>query len=68
MRRSRPARTVPLRWRCPLPVQYSITEIAPPVGYTLDPATYTVEVEGHTAAGEEVAFIAKNYQTRGKAQ
>ena len=43
---------------------YSITEIAPPVGYTLDPATYTVEVEGHTAAGEEVAFIAKNHQTK----
>lgn len=43
---------------------YSITEIAPPVGYTLDPATYTVEVEGHTAAGEEVAFIAENYQTK----
>lgn len=46
--------------------EYSITEIAPPVGYTLDPATYTVEVEGHTAAGEEVAFIAKNYQTKVK--
>lgn len=45
---------------------YSITEIAPPVGYTLDPATYTVEVEGHTAAGEKVAFIAKNYQTKVK--
>lgn len=44
--------------------EYSITEIAPPVGYTLDPATYTVKVEGHTAAGEEVAFIAKNYQTK----
>ena len=43
---------------------YSITEIAPPVGYTLDPATYTVEVEGHTAAGEEEPFIAKNYQTK----
>lgn len=46
--------------------EYSITEIAPPVGYTLDPATYTVEVEGHTAAGEEVAFIAENYQTKVK--
>lgn len=46
--------------------EYSITEIAPPVGYTLDPATYTVEVEGHTAAGEEVAFIARNYQTKVK--
>lgn len=44
--------------------EYSITEIAPPVGYTLDPATYTVKVEGHTAAGEEVPFIAKNYQTK----
>ena len=44
--------------------EYSITEIAPPVGYTLDPATYTVEVEGHTAAGEEVAFIAENHQTK----
>lgn len=43
---------------------YSITEIAPPVGYTLDPATYTVKVEGHTAAGEEVPFIAENYQTK----
>ena len=43
---------------------YSITEIAPPVGYTLDPATYTVEVEGHTAAGAEVGFTAKNYQTK----
>lgn len=46
--------------------EYSITEIAPPVGYTLDPATYTVEVEGHTAAGEEVPFIAENYQTKVK--
>lgn len=44
--------------------EYSITEIAPPVGYTLDPATYTVKVEGHTAAGEEVPFIAENYQTK----
>ena len=44
--------------------EYSITEIAPPVGYTLDPATYTVKVEGHTAAGEEVAFTARNYQTK----
>lgn len=44
--------------------EYSITEIAPPVGYTLDPATYTVEVEGHTAAGEEVVFTARNYKTR----
>lgn len=43
---------------------YSITEIAPPVGYTLDPATYTVEVEGHTAAGKEVEFTAENYQTK----
>lgn len=46
--------------------EYSITEIAPPVGYTLDPATYTVEVEGHTAAGEEVVFTARNYKTRVK--
>ena len=44
--------------------EYSITEIAPPVGYTLDPATYTVKVEGHTAAGEKVPFIAENYQTK----
>lgn len=44
--------------------EYSITEIAPPVGYTLDPATYTVNVSGHTAAGEEEPFIAKNYQTK----
>ena len=44
--------------------EYSITEIAPPVGYTLDPATYTVEVEGHTAAGAEVGFTAKNHQTK----
>ncbi len=44
--------------------EYSITEIAPPVGYTMDPATYTVKVEGHTAAGEEEPFIAKNYQTK----
>lgn len=43
---------------------YSITEIAPPVGYTLDPATYTVEVEGHTGAGKEVEFTAENYQTK----
>ena len=43
---------------------YSITEIAPPVGYTLDPATYTVEVEGHTEAGKEVEFTAENYQTK----
>lgn len=46
--------------------EYSITEIAPPVGYTLDPATYTVKVEGHTAAGEEVVFTARNYKTRVK--
>lgn len=46
--------------------EYSITEIAPPVGYTIDPNTYTVNVSGHTAAGEEVAFIAKNYQTKVK--
>lgn len=45
---------------------YSITEIAPPVGYTLDPKTYTVEVTGHTAVGAEVAFTAKNYKTRVK--
>lgn len=43
---------------------YSITEIAPPVGYTIDPKTYTVNVSGHTAAGEEVAFTARNYQTK----
>lgn len=46
--------------------EYSITEIATPVGYTLDPATYTVKVEGHTAAGEEVVFTARNYKTRVK--
>ena len=46
--------------------EYSITEIAPPVGYTLDPATYTVKVEGHTEAGKEVEFTAENYQTRVK--
>ena len=45
---------------------YSITEIVPPVGYTLDPKTYTVEVTGHTAVGAEVAFTAKNYKTRVK--
>ena len=45
---------------------YSITEIVPPVGYTLDPNTYTVEVTGHTAVGEEVAFTARNYKTRVK--
>ena len=44
--------------------EYSITEIAPPVGYTLDPATYKVNVSGHTEAGKEVEFIAKNYQTK----
>ena len=44
--------------------EYSITEIAPPVGYTLDPATYTVKVEGHTEAGKEVEFTAENYQTK----
>ena len=44
--------------------EYSITEIAPPVGYTIDPNTYTVNVSGHTAAGEEVPFIAENYQTK----
>ena len=32
--------------------EYSITEIAPPVGYTLDPATYKVNVSGHTEAGK----------------
>lgn len=46
--------------------EYSITEIAPPVGYTLDPATHTVKVEGHTEAGKEVEFIAENYQTKVK--
>ena len=46
--------------------EYSITEIAPPAGYTLDPATYTVKVEGHTAAGAEVPFTARNYKTRVK--
>ena len=45
---------------------YSITEIAPPVGYTLDPKTYTVEVTGHTAVGAEVQFTARNYKTRVK--
>lgn len=44
--------------------EYSITEIAPPVGYTLDPATYKVNVSGHTEAGKEVEFIAENYQTK----
>ena len=46
--------------------EYSITEIAPPVGYTLDPATYKVNVSGHTEAGKEVEFIAENYQTKVK--
>lgn len=45
---------------------YSITEIVPPVGYTLDPNTYTVEVTGHTAVGAEVEFTARNYKTRVK--
>lgn len=45
---------------------YSITEIAPPVGYTIDPNTYTVNVSGHTESGKEVEFIAENYQTRVK--
>ena len=44
--------------------EYSITEIAPPVGYTIDPNTYTVHVSGHTEAGKEVEFIAENYQTK----
>lgn len=43
---------------------YSITEIAPPVGYTIDPKTYTVNVSGHTEAGKEVEFTAENYQTK----
>ena len=46
--------------------EYSITEIAPPMGYTIDPKTYTVNVSGHTEAGEEVPFIAENYQTKVK--
>lgn len=46
--------------------EYSITEIAPPVGYTIDPNTYTVNVSGHTEAGKEVEFIAENYQTKVK--
>lgn len=46
--------------------EYSITEIAPPMGYTIDPKTYTVRVLGHTEAGEEVPFIAENYQTKVK--
>ena len=45
---------------------YSITEIAPPVGYTIDPNTYTVNVSGHTEAGEEEPFTARNYKTRVK--
>ncbi len=45
---------------------YSITEIVPPVGYTLDPNTYKVKVTGHTAVGAEVAFTARNYKTRVK--
>ena len=45
---------------------YSITEIAPPVGYTIDPKTYTVNVSGHTEAGEEEPFTARNYKTRVK--
>lgn len=44
--------------------EYSITEIAPPVGYTIDPNTYTVRVLGHTEAGKEVEFTAENYQTK----
>lgn len=44
--------------------EYSITEIAPPVGYTIDPNTYTVNVSGHTEAGKEVEFTAENYQTK----
>lgn len=44
--------------------EYSITEIAPPVGYTIDPNTYTVHVSGHTAAGAEVPFTARNYKTK----
>lgn len=43
---------------------YSITEIAPPVGYTIDPNTYTVNVSGHTEAGKEVEFTARNYQAK----
>ena len=50
----------------PAAAEYSITEIAPPVGYTIDPKTYTVRVLGHTEAGEEVPFIAENYQTKVK--
>ncbi|MDO4390225.1 MAG: SpaA isopeptide-forming pilin-related protein [Clostridia bacterium] len=46
--------------------EYSITEIAPPMGYTIDPKTYTVRVSGHTEAGEEEPFIARNYKTRVK--
>ena len=46
--------------------EYSITEIAPPVGYTIDPNTYTVRVLGHTEAGKEVEFTAENYQTKVK--
>lgn len=45
---------------------YSITEIAPPMGYTIDPKTYTVNVSGHTEAGEEEPFTARNYKTRVK--
>lgn len=45
---------------------YSITEIAPPVGYTIDPKTYTVNVSGHTEAGKEVEFTAENHQTKVK--
>ena len=46
--------------------EYSITEIAPPVGYTIDPNTYTVNVSGHTEAGEEEPFTARNYKTKVK--
>ena len=44
---------------------YSVLEIAAPIGYTIDPNTYTVEVTGHTAEGVIPAaqFVSEDYST-----
>lgn len=50
----------------PGPGIYTITEIDPPDGYTLDTASYTVEVSEHTAEGSipAAAFVSRDHVTK----
>ncbi|MGN0628691.1 MAG: collagen binding domain-containing protein [Oscillospiraceae bacterium] len=45
---------------------YYVTEIAAPEGYTIDPDTYMVEVNGHTPSGAEIKaqFVSQDYPTQ----